>query len=76
MVRGQIANPHRGAPPPILFIIFTTLNINVLECLLYRKVNKKAYHSNKLKQKIIFLATLLLLRCYLPIYERIDLVTT
>ena len=54
MVRGQIANPHRGAPPPILFIIFTTLNINVLECLLYRKVNKKAYQSNKLKQKIIF----------------------
>ena len=39
---------------PILFIIFTPLNINVLECLLYRKVNKKAYQSNKLKQKIIF----------------------
>ena len=38
----------------ILFIIFTPLNINVLECLLYRKVNKKAYQSNKLKQKIIF----------------------
>ena len=37
-----------------LDIIFTPLNINVLECLLYRKVNKKAYQSNKLKQKIIF----------------------
>lgn len=39
---------------PILFIIFTPLNINVLECLLCPKVNKKAYQSNKLKQKFIF----------------------
>ena len=39
---------------PILFIIFTPLNINVLECLLCTKVNKKAYQSNKLKQKFIF----------------------
>ena len=39
---------------PILLIIFTPLNINVLECLLCPKVNKKAYQSNKLKQKFIF----------------------
>ena len=39
---------------PILFIFFTPLNINVLECLLCPKVNKKAYQSNKLKQKFIF----------------------
>ena len=39
---------------PILFIIFTPLNINILECLLCPKVNKKAYQSNKLKQKSIF----------------------
>ena len=54
---------------PILFVIFTPLNINVLECLLYRKVNKKAYQSNKLKQKLFF-------RSFSPIYKRIDFVTT
>ena len=54
MVRGQIPNPHRVYTLPILFTIFTPLNINVLECLLCLKVNKKAYQSNKLKQKFIF----------------------
>lgn len=54
MARGQIPNPHRGVHPPNSFYNFTPLNINVLECLLCPKVNKKAYQSNKLKQKFIF----------------------
>lgn len=40
-----------------------------LQCLQYRKVNKKAYQSNKLKQKLFF-------RSFSPIYKRIDFVTT